>query len=219
VYTNRQKPRGRLLDESCPIEGHPEQRDAYTFAKVKQDQIVMEYGKKFGMPYVIVRPGYVYGPGKKAITGRVGIDTFGIFLHLGGSNKIPFTYVDNCAEAIALSGLKKGIDGEIFNIVDDDLPSSGQFLRQYKRNVKRFKSIYVPHAVSYALCGMWERYSAWSEGQLPSAFNRREWHAYWKKTTYSNEKLKQRLNWEPRVPTAEGLRRYFEACRNAGRHA
>lgn len=219
VYTNRKKPRWRLLDESCPIERHPERRDAYIFAKVKQDEIVTEYGKRFGIPYVIVRPGYVYGPGKKAITGRVGIGTFGVFLHLGGSNRIPFTYVDNCAEAIALAGLKKGIDGEVFNVVDDDLPSSWQFLRQYKRNVRRFKSIYLPHAVSYVLCHLWERYSTWSEGQLPPTFNRAEWHAYWKKTFYSNEKLKAQVGWTPRVPTAEGLRRYFEACREGGRHA
>lgn len=215
VYTNKHKPLRRLLDESCPTEERPGQRDAYVFAKVRQDEMVTEYGKKFAIPYVIVRPGSVYGPGKK-VPGRVGIDTFGVFLHLGGSNTIPLTYVDNCAEAIALAGLRKGVDGEIFNIVDDDLPSSRQFLRQYKRNVRRFKSIYVPHAVSYALCYLWERYATWSKGQLPPAFSRSGWHAFWKKTTYSNEKLKARLSWTPRVPTAEGLKRYFEASRNEG---
>jgi nucleoside-diphosphate-sugar epimerase len=216
VYSNKNKPRGRVLDESCPIAEHPGSRDAYLFSKVKQDEIVTEYGKKFGVPYVLVRPGVVYGPGKSAITGRVGTDTFGVFLHLGGSNKIPFTYVDNCAEAIALAGLKGGVDGEAFNVVDDDLPTSRQFLRQYKKNVRQFKSVYIPHAMSYALCSLWEQYSRWSHGQLPPAFNLSGWHAFWKKTTYSNDKLKARLNWTPRISTAEGLRRYFEACRKAG---
>src|SRR5881409_1521735 len=139
VYTNTQKPRWRLLDESCPVEERPELRgDAYCFAKVKQDEIVTDYGKRFGIPYVIVRPGYVYGPGHADITSRVGIGTFGVFLHLGGSNTIPFTYVDNCGEAIVLAGLKKGIEGEVFNVVDDDLPSSRRFVRLYKQNVRRF---------------------------------------------------------------------------------
>lgn len=218
VYTNKGKARWRLLDESCPVELHPENRgDAYSFAKVRQDEMVIDYGKQFGIPYVIVRPGYVYGPGKKAISGRIGIDTFGVFLHLGGSNTVPFTYVDNCADAIALSGLMRGIDGEVFNVVDDDLPSSRQFLRQYKRQVRRFTSLYVPHAVSYALCSLWERYSAWSQGQLPPTFNRADWHASWKKTHYSNQKLKSRVGWIPRVSTAEGLRRYFDACRDGSR--
>ena len=220
VYSNMQTSRWRLLDESCPVETQPELRgEAYCFAKVKQDEILAEYGKKFAIPYVTVRPGYVIGPGKSFITGRVGIGSFGIFLHLGGSNKIPFTYVDNCADAIALAGLKKGIEGEVFNVVDDNLPSSRQYLRQYKRNVRRFRSLYVPHVLSYVLCYLWERYCDWSEGQLPLAFNRKRWHAYWKRTRYSNEKLKSRLGWVPRVPMQEAFRRHFEGCRTGTPHA
>jgi nucleoside-diphosphate-sugar epimerase len=219
VYTNKDNPKRGLLDESSPTEKHPGEKDAYTFAKVKQDELIEEYGKRFGIPYVIVRPGYVYGPGKAAISGRVGIDTFGIFLHLGGSNRIPLTYVENCAEAIALAGLVKGVDGETFNIVDDDLPSSRQFLRQYKKNVRQFRSVYLPHAVSYSLCYLWERYSKWSEGQLPPTFNRRGWYTFWKQTNYSNEKLKKMLNWRPRISTQEGMKRYFEACRLESRDA
>jgi nucleoside-diphosphate-sugar epimerase len=220
VYTNRDKPKARLLDESCPFEDQPLRRgDAYTYAKVKQDELVMEYGRKHGLPYVLLRPGVVYGPGKNALTGRVGIDTFGFFLHMGGSNAIPLTYIDNCADAVVLAGLTPGIDGQVFNIVDDDLPSSRQMLRQYKKNVRPFPSIYMPHAASYLLCYLWEKYSAWSNGQLPPAFSRWGWHAFWKRTTYSNQKLKELLAWKPRVPTETGLARYFEACRNGGRHA
>jgi nucleoside-diphosphate-sugar epimerase len=214
VYNNVKKARGMPLDESCPLDTNSESRgDAYSFAKVKQDELIMEYNKQFGLPYTIVRPGLVYGPGSLAISGRVGIDTFGVFLHLGGTNVIPFTYVDNCAEAIALAGLTDGIDGEIFNVVDDNLVSSREFLRLYKQNVRHFKSFYIPHGISYALCYLWEWYSEWSEGQLPPSFTRGKWYWLWKKTRYSNKKLKTRLGWEPKVSTVEGLRRYFEACR------
>lgn len=218
VYTNRQK--SRRLDESCPIETHPELRgEAYCFAKVKQEQIVAEYGRNFGVPYVVVRPGSVYGPGKPDIVGRVGLGSFGVFLHLGGSNTIPFTHVENCAEAIVLAGVTKGVDGEAFNVVDDDLPSSRQFLRDYKQSVRHFRSVYVPHLVSYGLCYVWEKYSHWSRGQLPLAFNRRRWYSQWRKTRYSNDKLKATLGWKPKVATADGLRLYFQSCANGGRHA
>jgi nucleoside-diphosphate-sugar epimerase len=220
VYTNCQKPQGRLLDETCPLEQHGELRgEAYCFAKYQQEQLLAEYHKNFGIPYVIVRPGSVYGAGRAAIPGRVGIDTFGPFLHIGGPNTIPFTYVDNCADAIVLAGLVKGVDSEVFNVVDDDLPSSRQFLRQYKKNARSIRSIYIPHAISYALCYLWEKYSQWSEGQLPPAFNRKRWHAYWKKTCYSNAKLKSKLGWVPRVSTAEGMKRYFQGCAQGAKHA
>jgi nucleoside-diphosphate-sugar epimerase len=220
VYTNTEKSHSRMLDELCPIASDPRSMgDAYCFAKVKQDEIVTEYGKQYGMPYVIVRPGYVYGPGNLGISGRVGIGSFGVFLHLGGSNTIPFTYVENCADAIVLAGLQRGVNGQVFNVVDDDLPSSRQFLRLYKQNVRRFTSLYVPHAFSYTLCYFWEKYSAWSQGQLEPVYNRTKWHAFWKKTRYSNEKAKASLGWKPRISTGEGLRRYFQACREAGANA
>jgi nucleoside-diphosphate-sugar epimerase len=214
VYTNRDKPQRNLLDETCPVEDHSELRgEAYCYAKVKQDELVAEYGRKHGIPYVLVRPGAVYGPGTKGITGRVGSGAFGIYLHMGGSNIIPFTYVDNCADAIVLAGITSGVDGEVFNVVDDDLPTSRKFLRLYKRNVRPFRSIPLPRVASYALCALWEKYSSWSEEQLPPVFNRRAWHAYWKGSRYTNAKLKRLLGWAPRVSTAEGLGRYFESCR------
>jgi nucleoside-diphosphate-sugar epimerase len=220
VYANDHNPRRGVLDESGPIEVRPELRgEAYCYAKVKQDEMLIEYGKRFRIPYVIVRPGHVFGPGNQAITGRVGIGTFGLFLHLGGFNRIPFTYVDNCADAIVLSGLTKDIDGEIFNVVDDELPSSREFLRLYKRHVRQFPSLYLPHAVSYMLCYAWERYSNWSDGQLPPVFNRRRWRNNWKKTGYTNQKLKERLGWRPKVRMADALTVYFEACRAAEKYA
>jgi nucleoside-diphosphate-sugar epimerase len=220
VYTNEHKTKGGLLDESCPIEPHHERiSDAYRYAKIKQDELVMDYGKRQGIPYVIVRPGSVYGPGKQQITGRVGIGTFGVFLHLGGGNTIPFTYVDNCADAIAMTGLTPDIEGEVFNVVDDDLPTSRRFLRLYKRNVRNFPSVYLPHSISYVLCTLWERYSQWSFGQLPPVFNRRRWHVEIKQTSYSNVKLKKRLGWIPKISMDEGLKRYFQACRENIRHA
>jgi nucleoside-diphosphate-sugar epimerase len=220
VYTNANKRQRGVLDESCPIEAHPETRgDAYAYAKAKQDELVMEYAGKYGIRHVMVRPGVVYGPGKARIHGRVGLDTFGIFLHLGGANPVPLTYVDNCAELIATAGLIPGIEGEIFNAVDDDLPSSSEFLRLYKKEVRRFPSLYLPHFASYLLCLLWEKLAHASGGQLPPIHNRKEWMACWKRTQYSNEKAKRMLKWSPRVSTTEGLQRYFDFCKGALLHA
>jgi nucleoside-diphosphate-sugar epimerase len=220
VYSNRDKPGGRILDETAPVELRPELRgEAYCYAKLRQDQLVEQYGKEQGIPYVLLRPGAVYGPGKAGITGRVGLGTFGIFLHLGGDNRIPFSYVDNCADAIVLAGLVKGVDGEVFNIVDDDLPTSREFLSLYKREVKHFRSIPFPRPVSYLFCYCWEKYAAWSRGQLPPAFNRLAWHAYWKGSLPVNEKIKTRLGWRQRVPTAEGLKAMFASRREEIRNA
>jgi nucleoside-diphosphate-sugar epimerase len=138
------------------------------------------------------------------LNGRVGIDTFGFFVQVGGSNCLPLTFVDNCADAIVLAGLKPGIDGETFNVVDDELMSSRQFLNAYKK-VNRFRSIRLPYSFAYGMCSLWEKYSEWSKGQLPPVFNRRRCAAEWKPMRYSNSKLKQRLGWRPRVPMNQAI--------------
>src|SRR5437868_963252 len=150
VYSNLHLKRGAMLDETCPLEDAPQERcDAYGFGKLKQEELVRHYGNQHKLPYVILRPGAVFGPGKRALSGRIGIDTFGFFIHLGGSNYLPLTFVDNCAEAIVLAGLKPGVEGEIFNVVDDELVTSRQFLAAYKKRVKPFLSIPVPYLLAY----------------------------------------------------------------------
>lgn len=214
VYSNEQLRRRALLDERCPVESDLIGRhDPYAYAKAKQDEVVRAFARSIRLPYVIVRPGVTFGPGKSRIPGRVGIDTFGVFLHLGHRNRMPLTYVDNCAEAIALAGLVANIEGEEFNIVDDDLPTSREFLRSYKSEMGRFLSIPVPYVAFYGFCFLWEKYSSWSHGQLPPAFNRKTCAAYFKGNVYSNEKAKMRLHWRPRVGMTEAIARYLASVR------
>jgi nucleoside-diphosphate-sugar epimerase len=214
VYSNEKIQRGGLMDESCEVDEKLVKRhEPYTYGKAKQDEVVLEYAKKQNLPYVIVRPSVVFGPGKAKITDRIGTDTFGVFLHLGLNNTIPLTYVDNCAEAIVLAGLRKGIDSQVFNIFDDDLPRSREFLKLYKRNVRRFFSIPVPYKIWFIFSYLWEKYSEWSEGQLPPVFSSRGCAVYWKGNRYSNKKAKELLGWHPRVPMREGLQSFFKYMR------
>lgn len=210
VYSNSRLKGGAVWDESCPLEDNLAERyDAYAYGKVKQDELVRAYHQHHGVPFSIVRPGIVFGPGKEAIPGFVGMDTFGFFMHLGGGHPVPLTYVENCADAIVLAGLAPGVDGEVFNVVDDELPTSRQFLRQYKQKVRRFRSVPIPYWLAHSMCHLWERYAVWSKGQVPPVFNRRMCAFAWKGHRYSNRKLKDQLGWAPRVPMKQALEQYF----------
>lgn len=216
VYSNWKLPRRKVLDEGCEVENAPlERAEAYMYAKLKQDELLLEYSSRFSIPYVIMRPGAVYGPGASQLTARVGINTFGFFIHLGGGNRIPLTYVENCAGAIVTAGLHPRGEGQVFNVVDDDLPTSRQFLRMFKKRARPFRSLYVPYPLFYGLCWLWEAYSHWSKGQLPPLFNRRRCATYWKGNRYSNRKLKELVGWHPSVSFVEGATRYFDSIRSA----
>jgi nucleoside-diphosphate-sugar epimerase len=130
-------------------------------------------------------------------------------MHLGGSNQLPLTFVDNCAEAIVLAGVKPGIDGEVFNVVDDELITSKELLAAYKTVVKPFYSVRVPYPVAFALSRIWENYSQRSQGQLPPAFNRRRCSAEWKGNRFSNAKIRHRLGWRPLVSMNEALEAFL----------
>lgn len=210
VYSNDHLRRRKMMDESCPVEQDLIGRyDPYAYAKAKQDDLVRAYALKIGLPYVIVRPGVIFGPGKSRVPGRVGIGTFGIFLHIGHGNPMPLTYVDNCAEAIAQAGLVPGVDSQEFIIVDDDLPTSRQFLRGYKKQARSFLSVPVPYRVFYLFSALWEKYSSSSHGQLPPVFNRKTCRTYFKGNRYSNDKAKNLLCWRPQIGMAEALNRFF----------
>src|SRR5262249_39465210 len=130
--------------------------------------------------------------------------TFGFFIQLNGSNSLPLSFVDNCAESIVLAGLKPGVEGEVFNVIDDERLTSREFFKAYSKKVKTF-SVRIPYVAAYLLCFLWEKYSKWSKNQLPPAFNRRRCTAEWKSYSYSNEKIRKRLDWKPRVPLQKAM--------------
>ena len=209
VYSNLKMERHALLDENCALEDDSQARnDAYGFGKLKQEQLVRDYGQKRGLKWVILRPGMVYGPGKADLSGRVGINTFGFFIHLGGRNEMPMTFVDNCAEAIILAALQPGVDGEIFNVVDDERMSSSEFLAQRKA-AKNFFSVRLPYPLMKFGCGLWEDFSKKRHGQLPPVFNRRRCAAEWGGNTFSNDKLHRRLGWAQKIKTADAMKLFL----------
>jgi hypothetical protein len=52
---------------------------------------------------------------------------------------------------------------------------------------------------------LWEEYSRRSQGQLPPAFNRRRCAAEWKGNRFSNQKLREKLGWRPRIGMNEAM--------------
>lgn len=209
VYGPAALPPGAVVDEATPLEPHPERRDVYSHAKLRQELLFREYQEKLGFPLVVLRPGVIYGPGGSRISARVGLDLAGLFLHLGGNNLLPLTYVENCADAVAVAGQSAAAVGETYNVVDDDLVTASQYLARYRREVKPLRVVKVPFALLRA--GSWcvQTYSRWSKGQLPAIFTPYKTLSSWKATGFTNAKLKA-LGWTPLVATKEGLRRSFE---------
>ena len=195
------------LDETTPLDAHPELRDPYTYSKIVQEQIAWECHAQSNLPLTIIRPGVIFGPGRGVMSNRVGLKLGPLLIKMGGSQTLPYTYVDNCASAVRSAVLADGINGEAFNVLDDGLPTGSQLLRKLRRAGQGTRSVWVPRPMIGPLSSIYEWYSRWSEGQLPGVITRYRSDSMWKKLRYTNEKAKARLGWSPRVTFDEAFER------------
>jgi nucleoside-diphosphate-sugar epimerase len=209
IYGSHHLRPGDVLDESCPPDPLPHLRDPYTYSKISQEQIAWQAHREQQLPLVVVRPGVIYGPGRDCLTARVGLRLGRVLVKMGGRQPLPYTHVDNCAQAIALAGTVPAIEGDVFNIVDDDPPTGGELVKQYRRAVGGVRVVPVCHWAIDPLSRLCEWYYVWSGGQLPLVLTRYRSRAQWKPLRYSNAKAKSRLGWQPQIGFSEGLGQTF----------
>ncbi|MCA8990579.1 MAG: NAD(P)-dependent oxidoreductase [Planctomycetaceae bacterium] len=195
------------VDETCPLDPQPERRDPYSFSKVRQEQVAREFSQKTGLPLVIVRPGVIFGEGRPLITSRVGLSVGPLLVRMGGSHSLPYTYVENCAEALKLAGLTPGVEGETFNVVDEGFLTGHQLVRYVRRHGQKKWSVWVPGMCIQPLSWMYETYSWLSSGQLPPVITPYRSAAIWKPLRYSSSNAKAKLNWQPPFTVEQSLER------------
>jgi len=212
VYGVADLPPGHLLTEETPLEAHPEKRDLYAQAKLRQEQLFWEYREKHGVPLTVLRPGVIYGPGGGALSTRVGLRLPGIFVHLGRDNLLPLSYVDNCAEAIVVVAHAEGREGQVYNVLDDDLPTCSEYLRRYRKEVEPLRTVSLPYFATMALSRGVRAYHRYSKGQLPAILTPHKAASAWGGNRFNNDKLRA-TGWRPIVSTEEGIKRAFAYLR------
>jgi nucleoside-diphosphate-sugar epimerase len=204
---------GDRVDETCPLDPEPHRRDAYTYSKIEQEQVAWEAHRDRGLPLVAVRPGVIYGPGRDCLTGRLGLRLGSLFVRMGGRLPLPYTFVENCADAVVRAAVTPGVEGESFNAVDDGFPTGRALLRRYRAEVGGIRTLTVPRWAVGPLTGMYEWYHRRSNGQLPDVLTRYKSGALWKPLRYCCDRARDRLGWRPEIDSAEGLRQTFDWLR------
>jgi nucleoside-diphosphate-sugar epimerase len=88
VYGFASVPEGTLLTELTPLEPEPQKRDAYTRAKLAQEELTVVAARETGLDLWLIRPGAIYGPGRLD-TARLGYRVRKRRLSPGGNPAIP----------------------------------------------------------------------------------------------------------------------------------
>ena len=114
-------------EETPPATAH---RDGYSQSKVEAERLALHYYKEFGVPVVVLRPGFVYGPRDKTVMPRI-INSLrqGTGRYPGGGGRALNTiYVQNLVDAIFLAAQKDAAVGQVYNLTDGEFVSKRQFI-------------------------------------------------------------------------------------------
>lgn len=194
--------RGAPVDESAELEPRPEERGAYTRAKLEAERAVVAAAKA-GLPCVILRPGQIFGGGINLVNGAVARSAGGRWLVLGdGQLELPLVYIDDVVDAIEAAVAKKLTGGQIIQIIDPEALTQTDVLEVAGRGKKLLR---VPRSVVFALGKLSELPLGAIGKQSPIGVYRLQ--SALARLHYSSSRAQSLLGWHPRVGVREGIRR------------
>jgi nucleoside-diphosphate-sugar epimerase len=114
-------------DESEPL---PERHiDGYTQTKVEAEKLALQYHRERGVPVVVLRPGFVYGPRDRTLLPQLIQRLAARKVHyLGGDVRVLNTiYVGNLVEAFFLAAESPNAVGQVYNLTDGEVVTRQRF--------------------------------------------------------------------------------------------
>ncbi len=217
VYDYRAIAAGSILTESSPIDRSPQRRDEYAQTKLLQEDLYRRFGEQSGTRTMIIRPGMIYGR-DNLWHALLGAELGPRFLKVGSKAILPMTYVENCAEAIVLGAQRladepESVDGEIINIVDDELPTQAEYVDLVSTVIEPPPSIQVPWPAMRLAADLLDKANSVlldGRAKFPGIVVPDRLHGRFKPLRYSNAKAARLLGWKPRFSTAEAVQRSVE---------
>jgi predicted dehydrogenase/nucleoside-diphosphate-sugar epimerase len=196
----------RPLDESSPLEPRPEERGAYTRAKLEAEKIVSEAAAE-GFPAVILRPGQLFGGGVPLLNGSVARKAGSRWLFLGdGRLPLPLVYMDDAVDAIMAAVDRDLTGGEVIQLIDPERLTQEEVLELANGGAKQVR---LPRSLVFSL-GKLSEYPLGALGvQSPLALYRLR--SALARVEFESRRAEQQLGWTPQVGVREGIRRVSAA--------
>jgi nucleoside-diphosphate-sugar epimerase len=192
-------------DESAPCE---RARDAYTNTKIEAEQLVRDAGASGRLETVVLRPGFVYGPGDRLFLPRL---VEGLverqFRYVGdGSKVLNMIYVDDLVQALLLARDTTAAAGQAYNLTDGTTTS----LRELVTTLSHLLGLPPPTghlspALAWAICYALELANRVTRSKSPPRLNATRMKFLYYNQRYSIEKARRELGYRPAFGCREGL--------------
>ncbi|AIF48402.1 NAD-dependent epimerase/dehydratase family protein [Dyella japonica] len=122
------------IDESSPLEPHPEWRGSYTQTKLAAETYVRDAMREHGLPAVVIRPGQIIGPDSEHTTPNGTLGIAGRWIAVGSpAQSLPLVYVDDVVDALLLAAQSADAEGELVHVVDPAVVTQGEYLDRVRR--------------------------------------------------------------------------------------
>jgi nucleoside-diphosphate-sugar epimerase len=183
----------------------------YGMSKYKAEMSIREFAEKHVVPYVMVRLTHVYGPGEtRDLYSIIKMMKRGIFPQVGFSpNLFPAVYLDDALNGLMLA-MEKGRLGETYIISDQtshDLRTIRKLVRIHLGIRNRLYPIF-PKYPMLMLFTVLDWIGTKTGMKLPAT--RKNIQFITAGRTFSIEKARKELGYEPAVSLEEGLKRTVE---------
>ncbi|HEY4242952.1 MAG TPA: NAD-dependent epimerase/dehydratase family protein [Kofleriaceae bacterium] len=190
---------GATVDERAALEPRPDERGAYTRAKLLAERLV----SASGLPCVILRPGQIFGGGIALLTGAVARHAAGRWLVLGdGSLELPLVYLDDVVDGILAALAKRLTHGEILQLIDPVHLTQNEVLALAAPGAR---IVHLPRRALFVLGSLSELPLRLLRRRSPIARYRLE--SALAPLHYASDRAASLLDWHPRVGVREGIRR------------
>jgi len=177
----------------------------YGDSKVAAEEVVFGAYRAHGLPVVIARASQVYGPRSRQYTIRqIEIIKAGKMVLIDkGRHLCKPIYIDNLIGGLILCAQVDAVVGEAINFTDDVPVPWREFYGAYGRmlGINSFPS--VPFALAW-LIGYYNEITARLRGKKAS-LNRGVLMTHRSSNSFSNQKARELLGWEPNVDLAQGM--------------
>jgi len=203
---------GVTITEDSPYESESEARGWYSRSKLAADRAALDAARN-GAPVVVLRPGLIYGPGKRPPLARQSFSVGRFRLILATPDYLlPLTYVENVADAVLLAACSEDAVGKAFTIVDENVRQDDYVASYRAIPGENWRAVFLPVG-AVALAAFLVEHGFRLLRRRPPVTAHQIRRAT-RSARFDCTQAERVLGWRPIIPVHEGLRRAFASLGN-----
>jgi nucleoside-diphosphate-sugar epimerase len=216
VHTSTVGVHGHVVNPPCDEEGPIAPSDIYQATKAEADQLAREFGRSQALEVAIVRPGAIYGPAETRLLKVFKGIARGRYAVVGsGKPHYHLVYIDDLVDGFLLALDRREAAGETFIIAGPRSISQDDLAREVAKATGG--SVWPFHIPAWPIQRLGDLVEAVSVPLgLEPPIHRRRVDFWVKNRSFSIEKARQKLGYDPKVDVAAGIERTARWYREHG---